>query len=313
MPHHPPLTRNASPTRRTPPAARAFTLVELLVVIGIIAVLVSILLPSLGRAREQAGRSKCANNLRQIALGTRMYANENRGKFPRTYYTPGSGLLNSNKGGRGNAPKADPFDRVNPAGPVGSGNVAASAYLLLRGKYVVGDSFRCPGNPLAETLDPSTIDSYANFPTPMRNYNSYSYAASFPNNNAIKQGWKLDLSSSPEWPVAADLNPGFGGRNFSNTDVQDVRAVAYNDGPRAMARANTNNHKNQGQNVAYVDGHVEFHTSPFCGPLWPGRPWRDNVFANTDGVNAATGKGGKVHAQPHGRYDAVLHPGDHAN
>ena len=59
-----------------------FTLVELLVVIGIIAVLISILLPSLGRAREAAKQSACLSNLRQLGMAFFNYANENRGRFP---------------------------------------------------------------------------------------------------------------------------------------------------------------------------------------------------------------------------------------
>ncbi|HYO09957.1 MAG TPA: prepilin-type N-terminal cleavage/methylation domain-containing protein [Tepidisphaeraceae bacterium] len=68
------------------PRRRAFTLVELLVVIGIIAVLMGVLLPALAGARRSAQSVRCAANLRSLGAAVVLYANENRGAVP-TYQT----------------------------------------------------------------------------------------------------------------------------------------------------------------------------------------------------------------------------------
>lgn len=76
------MIHRRAPSLRPTHVRSAFTLVELLVVIGIIAILIAILLPALGKAKQQANVTACLSNQKQLLTALLMYVNDNKGTFP---------------------------------------------------------------------------------------------------------------------------------------------------------------------------------------------------------------------------------------
>jgi len=275
---------------------KGFTLVELLVVIGIIALLISILLPSLNRARETANRVKCASNLRQIGQAILLYANENKGAYPRTYYQATAGTIVT-WGSTPNNTSNDPFQTGGPT----MNDVSAAFFLLLRTQEITSEVFTCPSSN-GEKWDYSggsnTALNFNNWITPADAQGkklNYSYQNPFPDTTAVSAGFKLNTSITAEFAVASDMNPGMASATNSN-----VMAVQSTDSTANMKKGNSNNHDQDGQNVLYGDGHVEFQQNPFCGVA------RDMIFGRKQ--NSTAFSSSTVQGSPFNADDSVLLP-----
>jgi len=137
-----------------------FTLVELLVVIGIIALLVGILLPALGRARQQANSLWCQSNLRQMGMAIRMYADDFGDRLP-IYYWDGTGSPN-NSGATDWAYLILPYLGKAGANGTYSGANPQALWALFKDKDTIEGTYN-PGQPgaLLPNYNPDQVQTYS--------------------------------------------------------------------------------------------------------------------------------------------------------
>jgi prepilin-type N-terminal cleavage/methylation domain-containing protein/prepilin-type processing-associated H-X9-DG protein len=228
---------------RTGVSRRAFTLIELRVVIAIIAILAALLLPALSTAQARGKQIACENNLKQLALGGQMYANDNEGK-----------LVGNTPEGFGNSPwvtgtMKSQTDSTNQT-------FIRQCKLFLYANQLA--TYRCPSDP-AQTQGTPRVRSYAmNGWMGSRYMETYSGQSGF--RTFVKDTETAAVGSATLWVLADEHEASIDDGWF---------LVTMNDSqPFASFPATRHQH---GYNLNFADGHAEIFKLRDPNSQFPGR------------------------------------------
>ena len=219
-----------------------FTLVELLVVIGIIALLVSILLPALNKARMQAAMIKCQSNMRQLMLGVNTYASENKTQLP---WCNWGGVNDNTVYGYGWL-FARPDKRAAYI-PLYTGTPEKAVISGVMWQYMKDTRmYHCPLDDAPVRLGTNVMTSY------LMNGAQCGYGKLGTGANVNIPGLRsVQLKHPSEYVLLWEvIEPGVG--------PQKLSGAPWNDGASQPAEESLSSRHYTGANVACVDGHVEW-------------------------------------------------------
>jgi prepilin-type N-terminal cleavage/methylation domain-containing protein len=259
---------------------KGFTLIELLVVVAIIALLISILLPSLSRARELAKRLVCAANVKGIGTAFKIYSNENQEQWATPLFSePAVGapaIVIVYTGAALPAYNATPLRTLATTNTSVQLSVTRAFWLMIRSGETTQKQYICPSSG-DETDVTEEIEKYYDFYS-MANI-SYGYQVPF-GPKETRASENLD----PRQPVAADASPYTAA---AITDPPDSFNIATS--PRLWQPYNSGNHggsgAGEGQNVLYQDGHAIFERKPIVGID------NDNIYTHMVNADWVMGSG----------------------
>lgn len=258
-----------------------FTLIELLVVVAIIALLISILLPSLSRARELSKRLVCAANLSGIGKSCKIYSspmvnpeevwpipafNRSARKSSNGQGIDYCGQITPDTGTPGGADETDPSRTTASGESATSLSPTRAFWMLVRSGDIQVKQLVCPSS--GDNPDPAeSVDTYYDFET----INSISYGYHVPfGPNQTRPSENLDSRMG----MVADKGPNYDSENAPSSTENLTDASA----PNEWRKFNSGNHggrgAGEGQNVLFQDGHATFERKPIVGVD------QDNIYTN---------------------------------
>jgi prepilin-type N-terminal cleavage/methylation domain-containing protein len=248
----------------SPRLPHAFTLIELLVVVSIIALLIAILLPSLGKAKELANRAYCAANLRGISQAMIVYDQMIDEGFPLVSSRgPESKYSNIALGPiYPRLPQRE--DSLNLLIESNWNSPLGTLWILVLTGDVPPKMFMCKSDrfftyPASLTCPPEDGHFYMSFQhNGQLSYSlTYPWIAGLPDPGAslMRAPFWCTKNSNATTVLLSDIAPLSGDSGVDTTAPRGSPAATYN----------TNNHNSQGQNVAYADTHVDWTNHPYVG------------------------------------------------